>query len=133
QTIFERAKLERGEAGKPARALFLHQAAEQFQRTLSLDSENLAAHYNLALIYDQLGEARRAEEHRALHERYRPDDNARDRAVTIARRANPAADHAAQAIVIYPLHRPGAPDLGPMPGPVRLSQGRNSPADCARP
>ena len=52
-----------------------------------------------------------AEHHRRLHERYRPDDNARDRAVAIARRQNPAADHAAQAIVIYPLQRPGAPGL----------------------
>ena len=49
--------------------------------------------------------------HRREHEKFRPDDNARDRAISIARRADPAADHAAQATVIYPLHRPGAPDL----------------------
>jgi hypothetical protein len=46
-----------------------------------------------------------------MHERYRPDDNARDRAVTAARRRDPAADHAAQALVIYPLQRLGAPEL----------------------
>jgi len=70
---------------------------------LALDSENLTAHYNLALIYEQLGDAKLAAEHRRLHERYRPDDNARDRAIAIQRRKNPAADHAAQSIVIYSL------------------------------
>ena len=104
QTLFERAKQERGDARKP----FLQQAADRFERTLQLDSENLTAHYNLALIYDQLGDAKKAEDHRKLHERFRPDDNARDRAIAIHRRKNPAADHAAQATVIYNLQRPGA-------------------------
>lgn len=111
QTLFERAKMERGEANKAAREGFLRQAVERFQKTLSIDSENVPAHYNLSLIYEQLGDSKLAAEHRALHERYRVDDNARDRAVTIARRADPAADHAAQAIVIYSLQRPGAPGL----------------------
>jgi len=111
QTLFERAKMERGEANKAAREGFLRQAVERFKKTLSIDAENVPAHYNLALIYEQLGDSKLAAEHRALHERYRVDDNARDRAVTIARRANPAADHAAQAIVIYSLQRPGASGL----------------------
>lgn len=113
QTLFERAKMERGESRKAERESFLKQAIDCFNRTLELDSENLAAHYNLALIEAQLGHTAEAEEHRRLHEKYRPDDNARDRAVTIARRNNPAADHAAQAIVIYPLQRPGAFELAP--------------------
>jgi tetratricopeptide (TPR) repeat protein len=108
QTLFERAKMEQNEA---ERAPWLTAAAEQFKKTLALDSENAAAHYNLALIFTQLGDTESAAKHRGLHERYRPDDNARDRAITNARRANPAADHAAQAIVIYDLQRPGAPDL----------------------
>lgn len=112
QTLFERAKLERGEANRVEREKFLNQAVEQFQKTLALDSENVAAHYNLALIYQQLGNTARAEDHRRLHERYRPDDNARDRAIAIHRRQNAAADHAAQAIVIYDLQRPGAYQLG---------------------
>jgi tetratricopeptide (TPR) repeat protein len=111
QTLFERAKVERGEANKPQREKFLRQAEEQFKETLALDPENLTAHYNLQLIYEQLGDSKLAAHHRALHERYRPDDNARDRAVAIARRRDPAADHAAQAIVIYPLQRAGAPEL----------------------
>ncbi|MDB6034762.1 MAG: response regulator aspartate phosphatase rapC [Verrucomicrobiales bacterium] len=115
QTLVERSKQERGEANKPQREAFLKLAAEQFERTLGLDSENLTAHWNLYLIQDQLRDSKAAEEHRRLHERYRPDDNARDRAIAIQRRKNPAADNAAQATVIYPLQRPGAPGLPAQP------------------
>ena len=111
QTLFERAKMERSEANKASQREFLEQAKAQFEKTLALDSENLTAHYNLGLIYTQLGDETKAAEHRRLHERYRPDDNARDRAIAIHRRNNPAADHAAQSIVIYSLQRPGAPGL----------------------
>jgi tetratricopeptide (TPR) repeat protein len=109
QAYFERAKMERGYPERQKQ--FLTQAAESFQKTLALDSENLTAHYTLALIYAQLGDETRAAYHRRQHEKYRPDDNARDRAISIARRADPAADHAAQATVIYSLQRLGAPEL----------------------
>lgn len=111
QTLFERAKMERGEANKAVRESFLRQAAAQFEKTLQIDSENLAAHWNLKLIYEQLGDANLVAKHAALHERYRPDDNARDRAVNIARSRDPAADATAQATIIYKLQRPGAPEL----------------------
>ncbi|MEO8351169.1 MAG: tetratricopeptide repeat protein [Chthoniobacteraceae bacterium] len=110
-TLFELAKLERGDARRAARDAYLEQAVEQFQKTLALDSENVTAHYNLAQIYSQLGKTELAEQHRGLHERFRPDNNARDRAIEIARRRDQAADHAAQSIAIYPLHRVGAPEL----------------------
>ena len=113
QTLFERAKQERGEANRERQREFLRMAEKRFQDTLKIDSENLTAHYNLALIYTQLGDEKLAEEHRRLHERYRPDDNARDHAIAEHRRKNPAADHASQAIVIYDLQRPGAPELSP--------------------
>ena len=103
QALFERAKLERGPSAEAARRQFLQRAAAQFERTLQLDSENVTAHYVLSLIYGQLGDARRAAEHAALHARYKPDDNARDRAIATHRLANAAANHAAQSIVIYPL------------------------------
>jgi len=111
QTLFERAKMERGDEAEQKK--WLHLAITRFKRTLEIDSENVAAHYNLALIYERLGERDRAAQHRKLHERYRPDDNARDRAIAIARRRDPAADHAAQATVIYSLQRKGAPELPP--------------------
>ena len=78
-------------------------------------AENLSAHYLLSLVYTQLGDEARAAEHRREHEKYLPDYNAQDRAIAIARRANPAADHAAQATVIYPLQRQRAPELGLVP------------------
>jgi len=103
QTLFERAKQERHQPA--VRMAFLKEAERRFLDTLKLDPENLAAHYNLHLIYQALEQPAEAQKHKQLHERYRPDDNARDRAVTIARKANPAADHAAQATVIYDLQR----------------------------
>jgi hypothetical protein len=109
QTLFERAKMERA---NPARKEeYLRAAATRFERTLTIDPENLTAHYNLGLIHAALGDSAASERHRKLHERYRPDDNARDRAVAIARRNNPAADHAAQAIVIYDLQHPDSLSL----------------------
>ena len=110
QTLFERAKQERGD--KVRFEQFLRLAEERFQKTLALDSENVAAHYNLALIYAELGDDKLVTKHRELHERFRPDNNARDRAIAAARRRDKAADNAAQATVIYPLQRAGAPELG---------------------
>jgi tetratricopeptide (TPR) repeat protein len=110
QTLFERAKLERGDEALQRK--WLQEAVARFKRTLEIDSENVAAHYNLALIYERLGQQELAAQHRKLHERYRPDDNARDRAIAIARRRDAAADHAAQATVIYSLQRDGAFESG---------------------
>jgi hypothetical protein len=109
QTYFERAKRERGNGERFQN--FMNLALGQFQRTLKIDSENVTAHYNLSLIYSALGDDVKAGEHRKLHERYRPDDNARDHAIASARRRDAAADHAAQSIVIYSLQRPGAPGI----------------------
>ena len=109
QTYFERAKMERADPDRQKQ--FLLKAAEQFQKTLALDSENLTAHFNLAQLYTQLGDEQEAAFHRREHAKYLPDYNAADRAIAIARRANPAADHATQATVIYPLQRPGAAEL----------------------
>lgn len=112
QTLFERAQLERGETRRAKRDEFLHRARERFEQALAFDPENVPAHYNLNLIARRLGEEKKAAEHLALYSKYKPDDNARDRAVAIARANDPAANHAAEAIVIYDLHRPQAFELG---------------------
>jgi tetratricopeptide (TPR) repeat protein len=112
QAYFERAKMERGNPGQQKE--FLNLAVKSFNQTLALDSENLTAHYTLALVYSQLGDESKASHHRLEHEKYLPDYNAQDYAITNARRADPAADHAAQATVIYPLQRSGAPGLQPV-------------------
>jgi tetratricopeptide (TPR) repeat protein len=115
QTLYERAKQERGEAHQEERQKFLRDAVATFRRVLELDPENIAAHYNLDLIYKQLGAREKAAEHFALYQKYRPDDNARDRAVAHHRASSEAADHAAEAIVIYDLRRAGAYELSTEP------------------
>jgi tetratricopeptide (TPR) repeat protein len=109
QAYFERAKMEHD--NPEARQQFLRLAAGSLNKTLALDSENLTAHYLLGLVYSQLGDETKAAYHRQEHAKYLPDYNAQDYAVSVARRANPAADHAAQATVIYPLQRSDAPGL----------------------
>jgi tetratricopeptide (TPR) repeat protein len=107
QALYERAKEERGEERRASREALLTRARKHFERALELDSEDLTAHYNLALILGDMGDEENAAKHRMLHERYKPDDNARDHAVTVARRNDPAADRAAEAVVIYDLQREG--------------------------
>jgi hypothetical protein len=87
------------------RSALLAEAAAQFEGALALDPENLAAHWGLRQIAVERGDADAAAVHGAAHARYKPDDNARDRAIRAARRADPAADHAAQDVVIYDLSR----------------------------
>jgi len=111
--LFERAKRERGEARAPERERLLREALGWFQQALALDRENVTAHYNIAQLFAQLGEPQHAKQHRELHATYKPDDNAREQAVALHRKRNPAADHAAEAIVIYDLHRPRAFGLEP--------------------
>jgi tetratricopeptide (TPR) repeat protein len=110
-TLFEHAKQYRTEDGSEQRTALLDEAVATFHRTLEIDPENSTAHYNLQLLYQQLGNAELAEKHRALHQNYKDDDNIRDRAHRLARERYPAADHAAETLVIYPLHRRGAPGL----------------------
>lgn len=106
----ELARGARGADRQARRETMLGRARDWFQSALEEDPENLTAHYNLAQVYDLLGESRRATIHRDLHERYRPDDNARDQAIRAARSRDPAADHAADPVVIWDMHRQGASD-----------------------
>ena len=125
QTLFEQAKQIRSPAETAARQRLLEEAAAQYQKTLKLDVENVAAHYGLRQIHselksiaeglgDQAAVARHdeaAREHGKLHERYKQDDNARDLAQQKAKVKYPAAAKASEPIVIYQLNRPGAPGL----------------------
>ena len=86
-------------------------AINQFEKTLEIDSENVTAHHNLQLLYTELGQPERAAEHGRLHAVYKVDDNAQGRAVRLARQKYPAANHAAEAVVKYPLQRKEAPEL----------------------
>lgn len=111
QALFERAKQERGDASAAARKTLLTRAAETFERTLAVDTENVTAHYALNLIYGELGVQDKAAQHREAHLRYTADEQSRSRVIAQHRADHPPANHAAQAIVIYDLQRPA--DLAP--------------------
>ena len=112
ETLYERARQARGEARSAEREGLLRAAAGRFEQTLAIEPEDLAAHYNLARIYQALGDGDRAEAHSRLHATYKPDDNAADFAVAAYRRAHPAADHAAEAVVIVDLDRDSGARMG---------------------
>jgi len=103
RTLFERARQERGASRQMQRNALLQRSLQTFQRVLVADPENVTAHFNLALVYSALGDTAKAAEHRQLHQRYRPDDHAVERAASLHRQHNPAANHAAEAVAIYAL------------------------------
>jgi tetratricopeptide (TPR) repeat protein len=109
-TLFDLANQQNGPDRSKAREALLRQAVEQFENTLRIDAENVTAHYNLALLYKRLGDEPRAEMHHDEHARYKLDENSSE-AITVARQKSAAANHAAEAVVIYDLHRDGAPEL----------------------
>jgi tetratricopeptide (TPR) repeat protein len=109
RSLYERAREERGADRRDARRALLQRSREWLNRVLNIDPEDVSAHYTLARVFQELGEAQAAATHRALHARYKPDDQAIERAVALHRSRNPAADHAAAAIVVYdPQREPAA-------------------------
>ena len=103
QTIFDNAN----KAGftKDQRDARLREAVEVFERTLLLDSENVDAHHNLAQLHAILGDREQASKHLELHKKYKIDDTARGLAVGAARAKYPAANAAAEPLVVYDLNR----------------------------
>ena len=113
RTLFEKARLARGDARHEERAALLLEARARLEQVLQIDPEDVNAHYNLALVNEQIGDGTAADSHRAAHERYRVDDLAVATAVSRHRAANPAANHAAEPIAIYDLQRSNAYESKP--------------------
>lgn len=107
----ERARQLREPAEATRRTELLEQARSLAQAAIDQDQQRSATWYVFLQAVEALGDSEAAARARVEYERYRPDDNARDRAVTAARAANPAADHAAEPAAVYDLQRPGAPGL----------------------
>ncbi|WP_006747766.1 multiheme c-type cytochrome [Thioalkalivibrio paradoxus] len=105
RTRFEQARAARGEARSERRQVLLQQAREALQAALAIDPEAAAVHHTMAQVLEQLGDPEAAAQHRAAHERYRPDDLAIATAVARHRAANPAANQAAEALTLYDLQR----------------------------
>jgi hypothetical protein len=143
ETIYDRAMRIRGESRREERMQRLQEAADVFHKTLALDAENVKAHFNLAQLYGSgnLDRPELARKHAEAHTRYKVDDTARGQAVGKAREQYPAADFAAEALVIYDLQRPQtefqnvsarteAEDHTPQPAALPAVR-RTSPVDAA--
>ena len=104
-TLYERAKQERGPARRAQRVKLMDRALGYLLLALEYDPENATSHYLLKQIYTDLGNDEQAMVHAAKHAYYKVDDNAREQAITSARMKYPAADHAAESVVIYDLDR----------------------------
>jgi tetratricopeptide (TPR) repeat protein len=74
---FPRDRVVRNELG---RIFFLKKryadALKEFEQTLSIDPEDLQAHYNLMLCYHGLGDDAKANEHKARYLRFKADESA---------------------------------------------------------
>ena len=74
---FPRDRVVRNELG---RVLFLQKryadAVREFEQTLSIDPEDLQAHYNLMLCYNGLGDDTKANEHKVRYLRFKADESA---------------------------------------------------------
>jgi len=90
------------EAKRPA------EARTALERSLAVDPEQAQAWWLMNRACEALGDAPGAEAARAKHAVYKPDENARDTAVRRARQQYPWADAAAEATVLYSLHRADA-------------------------
>ncbi|QEG38498.1 tetratricopeptide repeat protein [Roseimaritima ulvae] len=105
RTLFDLGNVRSRQQREEESRRYYSDAVARFERTLEIDPENVTAHYNLHLLYEALGEQEKAAEHQVLHLRYKPDDNAKGRAIRLARQKYPAADYAAEAVVKYQLQR----------------------------
>ncbi len=108
---FPRDRVVRNELG---RVLFLQKryadAVKEFEQTLSIDPEDLQAHYNLMLCYNGLGDDAKANEHKARYLRFKADESAQ--AITGPyRQSHPEDNNERQAI-----HEHASIVLAPAPG-----------------
>ena len=80
QTVLEQFPRDRVVRNELGRVLFLQKryadAVKQFEQTLSIDPEDLQAHYNLMLCYNGLGDDTKANEHKARYLRFKADESA---------------------------------------------------------
>ena len=99
--LFESARV----ASKEERSLMLNEARELCDEALQMNPHRSSAWYALARVNEALGRTDDAAAALSQFELLRPDDNARDRAVLLARKKSPEANHAAEPIAIYDLDR----------------------------
>jgi tetratricopeptide (TPR) repeat protein len=123
----ERARQLREATDATQRAALYAEAISLTDRALLLDSQRFQTWYIRMQALEASGDAVRAADSRLAYERYRPDDNARDRAVSLARARDAAANHAAESAAVYDLQRLGAPGLPTNVLPVALTPSAGTP------
>ena len=82
-------------------------ALAAIDRSLAVDPEQAQAWWLRNRALELVGDAAGAATAREEHAKYKPDENARDRAVRLARERYPWANAAAEATVLYSLVREG--------------------------
>ena len=80
KTVLEQFPRDRVVHNELGRVLFLEkryaEAVSEFEKTLTIDPEDLQAHYNLMLCYNGLGNDAKTEEHKARYLRFKADESA---------------------------------------------------------
>jgi len=128
----ERARQLREPSDASRRAALYAEAIALTDRALALDSQRFQSWYIRMQAFEASGDTERAAEARTAYERYRPDDNARDRAVNLARARDAAANHAAEPAAVYDLQRSGAPGIS-AGAPAPIERGTDRPAPSPAP
>lgn len=128
----ERARQLREPSDASRRAALYAEAIALTDRALALDSQRFQSWYIRMQAFEASGDTERAAEARTAYERYRPDDNARDRAVNLARARDAAANHAAEPAAVYDLQRSGAPGIS-TGAPAPIERGTDRPAPSPAP
>src|SRR5260370_3333234 len=79
RTALEQFPRDRVVRNELVRVLFLQKryadAVKEFEQTISIDPEDLQAHYNLMLCYNGLGDDAKPNEHKARYLRFKPDES----------------------------------------------------------
>jgi Flp pilus assembly protein TadD len=118
---FPRDRVVRNELG---RVFFLQKryadAVKEFEQTLSIDPEDLQAHYNLMLCYNGLGDDAKANEHKVRYLRFKADESAQ--AITGPYRQTHAEDNNER----QPIHEHVSVALAPLPAVKKAMATRTS-------
>ncbi len=93
----------RGARDDAAEAAAIADAEKAIDRSLALNPQVAQSWFLAARIREAAGDSDAAAEARGQFELLRPDDNARDRAIRLARSRSEVADHAAEPVAIYDL------------------------------
>jgi tetratricopeptide (TPR) repeat protein len=85
----------------PQQQNWIDQAQQMYNNILAINSEWAAAYYGLFRVAKMQGDDKTADDMQKQYQYYKLDDQIKDRAINAARIKDPAADKAANRVVIY--------------------------------